>query len=100
MLWKGAAGVLLSEMHTYVTVIPRSARNSVTSRKLSAKRRYIQAARWMISRRKMLLEYKSEFMRSRYGAQSTLASQQVSLRDKPLHLHQMTQKTAIPGIRD
>ena len=64
----------MSEMHTYVTVIPRSARNSVTSRKLSAKSRYIQAARWMISRRKMLLEYESEFMRSRYGAQATSAS--------------------------
>lgn len=48
----------MSEMHTYVTVIPRSARSSLTSWKLSAKRRYIQAARWMISRRKMLLEYK------------------------------------------
>jgi hypothetical protein len=31
-----------------------------------------------ISRRKMLLEYESEFMRSRYGAQSTSASQQFS----------------------
>ena len=48
----------MSEMHTYVTVIPRSARSSLTSWKLSAKRRYIQAARLMISRRKMLLEYK------------------------------------------
>jgi hypothetical protein len=34
------------------TVMPRSASSSSTSRKLSVKRKYIQTARWMMSRGK------------------------------------------------
>jgi hypothetical protein len=37
-------------MLSQVTAMPRSARSSSTSRKLSVKRRYIQTARWMMSR--------------------------------------------------
>jgi hypothetical protein len=37
---------------SYVTPMPRSARSSSTSRKLSVKRRYIHTAHWMISRGK------------------------------------------------